>query len=288
MSSTFHFLVNTYRKDAIEAAKESAAWLASSGYQVASDPDAASKLGIRPVEKSEFANCDLCLAFGGDGTLIKAAHLCCPKSTPILGVYFGRFGFVTQANRGDIKGAVEQFVKGSAILEDRIMLKTDLIRQGQPVTTLHALNEIGVQRSVTVRMLTLRVSINGAHLTTYPADGVLVSTPTGSTGYNLSAGGPIMDPAVEAFVLSAIAPHTLSARPLVLNPQSEIGIVLEGPTDAVLSADNQTHLHVLEGDQLLIGKSHYVTRLLHVRENDFLYKLSNRLFWSQHVLGDKP
>ena len=96
-----------------------------------------------------------------------------------------------------------------------------------------------------------------------------------------------MDPAVEAFVLSAIAPHTLSARPLVLNPNCKIEIVLEGPTDAMLSADNQTHLHVLEGDRLVISRSEHVTRLLHVRENDFLYKLANRLFWSQHVLGDK-
>lgn len=287
MSKLFHFLVNTYRKDAIEAARESAAWLADSGFRVAADLEVASQLGVSAVLNGEFANCDLCLAFGGDGTLIKAAHLCCTRSTPILGVYFGRFGFVTQASNSDIKSAVEQFVAGNAILEDRIMLKTELIRHGHPVTSLHALNEVAVQRSVTVRMLTLRVSINGAHLTTYPADGVLVSTPTGSTGYNLSAGGPIMDPAVEAFVLSAIAPHTLSARPLVLNPDSQIGIVLEGPTDAVLSADNQSHLHVLEGDQLLIGKSDYVTRLLHVRENDFLYKLANRLFWSQHVLGDK-
>jgi len=144
-----------------------------------------------------------------------------------------------------------------------------------------------VQRAVTAQMMTFRVNVNGKKLTSYPADGVMVVTPTGSTAYNLSSGGPILDPKVQAMVLTAIAPHTLSARPLVLNPESEICLQVTTDGEAVLSVDAQTRLHLLSEDEIRVTKSSRVTNLLCVDKNDFLNKLADRLLWSQSIFGER-
>jgi NAD+ kinase len=134
-------------------------------------------------------------------------------------------------------------------------------------------------------MLTFEVTVNGHHLTSYPADGVMVSTPTGSTGYSLSVGGPVVDPTVEALILVALAPHTLSARPLVLGSDSVIKLTLETGGDAVLSGDGQTRLHLLPKDYVEIRRSDRTTNLVTIQNEDFLLKLRDRLFWSQSILG---
>jgi NAD+ kinase len=167
-----------------------------------------------------------------------------------------------------------------------MMLQAELLRSNQVVTTIHAVNEAILQRSVTARMMTFHVSIDGHVLTSYPADGIIVSTPTGSTAYNLSVGGPIVDPRVKGLVLTALAPHTLSARPLVLAEHSEIQLTVRSEGDAVLSADGQTRLHILSGDVIRVKKSPRVTNLVTVEPDDFLIKLGRRLFWSQSLFGD--
>lgn len=281
-----NLLVNLHRADAVDAAKSAAKWLHDRGIQVGAERDTAPVLGLPPVEPVEFSNCDLAVTFGGDGTLIRAAHLCSDRGTPILGVYYGRFGFVTQCTNEQLAGCLTNFLNDKASIEPRMMLQIDLMRGGKSVASIHALNEMVLQREVMMRMMTFEVNVNGHRLTSYPADGVMLATPTGSTAYNLSAGGPICDPQVQAIVLTALAPHTLSARPLVLSPESEILLNVSTQGDAVLSADGQVRLHILSGDQVRVVKSPRVTNLLTVDKDDFLVKLSNRLFWSQSILGD--
>lgn len=277
---------NAYRKDALKAVSGAAKWIQKRGIDVALDPDTGLHLNLPTVSSAEFANADLVIAFGGDGTLIRAAHMCAEIGTPILGVYYGRFGFVTQATSENVLSCVEQFLAGQAKLESRMMLQADLNRAGQKVAEIHALNEIVLQRDVTARMMIFQVNVDGHNLTGYPADGVMVSTPTGSTGYNLSAGGPIMDPTVQALVLTALAPHTLSSRTLVLRPDSMVRLAIGSHGDAVLSADAQIRLHILSGDEVCISRSPRVTNLLVVDKDDFLIKLGRRLFWSQAILED--
>jgi NAD+ kinase len=281
-----HLLVNHHRSDALAAASEAAKWLTGGGHQVASDRESADLLKLPRAEPGEFSNCDLVVTFGGDGTLIRAAHLCSENGTPILGVYYGRFGFVTQCTNEHLTGCLEGFFAGNCQIEPRMMLQVDLVRGGKSIATIHALNEMVLQREVMVRMMTFEVLINRHRLTVYPADGVMLATPTGSTAYNLSAGGPICDPHVQALVLTALAPHTLSARPLILNPESEVLVKVSTDGDAVLSADGQVRLHILSGDQVRVCRSPRVTNLLTVDPDDFLIKLGNRLFWSQSILGD--
>lgn len=279
-------VLNLHREDAAEAAQRAARWLLDRGCEVVSEDRAAGRLGLQAVGPAEVADCDLVIAFGGDGTIIRAAHLCSAKGTPILGVHFGRFGFVTQCMPEDIGAVLSAFQDGEHKTERRMMLETSLVRGEKSVATIHTLNESVLQRTVTDRMLTFDVEVNGQALTSYPADGVMVSTPTGSTGYNLSAGGPVVDPNVDALILTALAPHTLSARPLVLGAASTIKLRLNSGGDAVLSGDGQTRLHLLPGDYVEIRRSKRTTNLVTIQNEDFLYKLRNRLFWSQSILGE--
>ncbi|MBC8063353.1 MAG: NAD(+)/NADH kinase [Chlorobia bacterium] len=281
-----HLLVNQHRADALTAAGEAAKWLKDHGKEVGADRDSASLIKADEVAPADFADCDLVITFGGDGTLIRAAHLCSEKGTPILGVYYGRFGFVTQCTNEELGACLSDFFDGRARIESRMMLQIDLLRNSKSVASIHSLNEMVLQREVMVRMMTFEVVVNGHRLTSYPADGVMVSTPTGSTAYNLSAGGPICDPQVQAMVITALAPHTLSARPLVLNPESDILLRVSTNGDAVLSADGQVRLHILSGDEVRVVRSPRVTNLITVEQDDFLVKLGNRLFWSQSILGE--
>ncbi|MFM9874271.1 MAG: NAD(+)/NADH kinase [Fimbriimonadaceae bacterium] len=276
-----HTIVNLFRPDAVQAAKEALDGLRAHSVEFAADRDSAAALGVAAVSPEELGKADLMVSFGGDGTLIRAAHLCSETGTPILGVYFGRFGFVTQCMPSEVGAALSSFIDGQATIEERIMVQTELIRGDRSVATLHSLNEAVVQRSATTRILTFDVRVDGTQLSRYPADGVMVSTPTGSTAYSLSAGGPIVDPQVNGLLITAIMPHTLAARPLVVRDSAVIDIHIETRGDAVLSCDGQSRLHLLSGDAVRITKSPRVTRLVSVDDNDFLSKLANRFQWSK-------
>jgi NAD+ kinase len=276
-----NLLVNRHRTDAVQAAIEAAEWLRSQGVAVGCDALTCERVKADHRSDEAFPHADLVVSFGGDGTLIRAAHLCSEIGTPILGVYYGRFGFVTQCRQEDLIGCLETFMAGKAQIEDRMMIHAELWRTDHMVADVHALNEVLLQREATTRMMTFEVEIDDYPLTAYPADGVMVATPTGSTAYNLSVGGPIMDPQIEAMILTAIAPHTLSARPLVLHPDSAIRLNLQ-------AGGGQTRFHLLSGDQVVIRRSQRKTRLLRVDRQDFLMKLSEKLTWSQSLLpGDE-
>lgn len=280
-----HLFVNALRTDALEAARDTVGFLQSKQADIAASPEAAEILGVPPVLTEDLGGADLVITFGGDGTLIRAANVCSERGTPILGVYYGRFGFVTQCSGDEIRACLTEFIEGKAVIEERMMLQTELLRSGQEVATLHSLNEMSLQRDAAARMMTFRVVVDDHVLTKYPADGVMIATPTGSTGYSLSAGGPVVDPKVQALLLTAIAPHTLSARPLVLSPDSKIEIDLETEGDSILSGDGQTRLHLLSGDCVRVTRSPRVTRLVSIDKDDFLIKLSGRLLWGRRHLG---
>lgn len=280
-----NLLVNPKRTDAVAAAIATASDLRARGAEVKADVEAAPALSLESVTDAEFPCADLIITFGGDGTLIRAAHLCSELGTPILGVYYGRFGFVTQCQGVEVESFLDAWFAGKTRIEERMMIQTELIRNGQVVTTLHSLNEMVLQREVTVRMLTFEVCVDDQLLTRYPADGVLIASPTGSTGYNLSVNGPIVDPRVKAMVLTAISPHTLSARPLILSPDSTVEISVQSEGDAVLSADGQKRLHLLSGDKVRACRSPRITRLVLFKPDDFLQKVGERMFWSRRLEG---
>lgn len=273
-------IANLYRPDAVEAARRAADWLKERGHEAIADRESGPALGLESRPGEDLASSDLMVCFGGDGTLLRAANIVGPTGIPILGVYYGQFGFVTQCRPDDVVPALEEFLAGKSQIEDRMMVRTELIRSGRTVTDLHSLNEAVVQRSPTSRMLTFDVSINDTLVARYPADGVLVATPTGSTAYSLSAGGPIIEPSLAAILVTAVMPHTLSSRPLVLPADSRVEIRIETRGDAVLSCDGHSRLHLLSGDTVQVTRSERVTRLIKVGQIDFLEKLSRGLGWS--------
>jgi NAD+ kinase len=276
-----HFLVNLQREDAVESALSTAKWLSEHGVTHAFDEDSAGALGQPSVPLQSLGHADLVVTFGGDGTLIRAAVQCSESATPILGVYFGRFGFVTQCQPSEVRSAIRQFLDKESEFDERMMLKAELVRGGETVATIHTLNEVAVQRAIAARLMFFGIGIDWEEITSYPADGVLVATPTGSTAYSLSAGGPIVDPRVQAMILTPITPHTLGARPLVLSPSSRVELSLRVQTqgDAVLSGDGQYRLNLLNNDNVVITRSERTTKLVQVDRADFLVKLRERLLW---------
>ena len=276
-----HIAVNLFRADAISAAKAAVAQLEKAGAEVLAFHEGAAAIGINAISSEGFGDADLVLAIGGDGTLIRAAYMIGQKGTPILGVHYGRFGFVTEVAPEDCENAISAFIKGKYEVEERMMVQTELLRDGDVVAELHCLNEAVVQRSALTRLLTFDVHVNGSQVSRYPADGVMVATPTGSTAYNLSAGGPVVAPQMDAMILTAILPHTLSSRPLVLHPDAVIDIRVESREASVLSCDGLSRLHMLTGDFVRICRSPRRTRLIKAERNDFYEKLSDRLQWSQ-------
>lgn len=275
-----HLLVNLFRPDAVTAARQVVKLLTSRGATAFADHESAGEVGVESVIPEAFGDADLVIAIGGDGTLIRAAYLVGARCTPIMGIHYGRFGFVTQVEPEQAESSIIEFLEGKARIEKRMMVKTELVRGAEIVAELHALNETVVQRSAVTRMLTFDVHVDGSQVSRYPADGVMVATPTGSTAYNLSAGGPVVDPRMEALILTAIMPHTLSSRPLVLRADSVIKIKVESREESVLSADGHSRLHLLSGDYVRITKSDRVACLVTTEAGDFFGKLSDRLQWS--------
>jgi NAD+ kinase len=274
-----HFLLNLQREDAVESALSTAKWLCEHSVSYAFDAESAAALGQPAVKLEALGECALVVTFGGDGTLIRGAAFCSERATPMLGVYFGRFGFVTQCEPHEVRSAIRQFLDGESEIDSRMMLKGELVRKGKVVATLHALNEVAVQRSISTRAMIFGVNVDWEEITSYPADGLLVATPTGSTAYSLSAGGPIVDPRVQGMILTPITPHSLGARPLVLSPESRVELTVKVQGDAVMSGDGQWRLNMLTGDHVVVTRSERVTRLVQVDRVDFLTKLRTRLMW---------
>lgn len=276
-----HFIVNLFRADAVEAARSAITIVKDSRSEAFAEHESATKVGLSVVSPEHFGDCDLVVAIGGDGTLIRAAYLVGEKCAPIMGIHYGRFGFVTQIEPDQAESTLRNFLSGNSAIEERMMIQTELVRGDEIVAEMHSLNETVLQRSSTSRMLTFEVFVDGSEVSRYPADGVMVATPTGSTAYNLSAGGPVVDPRMDAMILTAIMPHTLSSRTLVVHPDSTLEIKVESRSDAILSGDGHSRLHLLSGDYARITRSERRTRLVCAQEGDFFGKLSERLQWSQ-------
>ena len=238
------FLVpNTGKSDSIRATRELAEWLDSAGHEtLLVMPDAETcDLEERGVPQTDIGQPDLAVALGGDGTIIKSVHLLGDVATPILGVNFGRLGFLSGAAPSSVTGAVEAALAGEAREEKRMTLQATVSVDGREVGHYHALNEVFVGRVGASRVLDLSVKISGRDLATYTCDGLITASPTGSTAYALSAGGPIVSPSVRALVFVPVAPHTLASRALVLAPDDSVEITCpsDRSTDVCLTVDGQ-------------------------------------------------
>jgi NAD+ kinase len=222
---------------------------------------------------------DLVFSFGGDGTLLRTAHRTGPNDTPLLGVNIGRLGFLADIEIEHIHEAIDALEAGDYHVEERLVLGAELDSESD-FGTQWALNEFVVDRSGAAGLIEIEVIVNGTPLNTYWADGLIIGTPTGSTAYSLSTGGPIIAPGVEAVVLTPIAPHTLTVRPIVLPADATITCqVLENDQPYVFAADGQSTMFEEHGLQFTVERAAHTVNLIKLPGQHFFHTLRSKLMW---------
>ena len=223
---------------------------------------------------------ELCLALGGDGTLLTAARHAGVRGTPLLGINLGSLGFLTSHPSDQAAAVIDAYFKGSFTSETRSMVSTRVVRGTEILPGRPVLNDAVLVKGLAARMMEFRVQIDGCDAAHLRADGLIVATPTGSTAYSLSAGGPILHPALDALVISAICPHSLTLRPIVVPGHLHVAITLVHAEDAHLTLDGQVEHGLLSGDRLEFEKSEQTITLLQDAHFSFFRLLQEKLHWS--------
>ncbi|MDF1565152.1 MAG: NAD(+)/NADH kinase [Deltaproteobacteria bacterium] len=269
------------REDAVELACELEGWLTDRGIEVVFDSTTAATLGREDGGDEALPGTELVLVLGGDGTMIHAAKQLQGARVPLFGINVGNLGFLTEIGTDlEIFELLEQALKGEAPVEARMILQVALVRGGETILEGLVLNDAVVAKSALARIGRLRLAVNGHAVTEYRVDGLIISTPTGSTAYNLSAGGPIVYPTLRAILVSPICPHTLSQRPLVLKHEADLVVTLsEANGDMYLTLDGQSGLPMEEGDEVHIKESTSFAYLVRNPELDFFDILRAKLGW---------
>jgi len=221
------------------------------------------------VKNGDF---DLFIAVGGDGTVLRSAHLCAPVGIPILGVNLGRLGFLIQIGREEWQVACDNILKGEFWIENRMMIRAEHRRSDESLGNWHALNEVVVSRGASVHPVHLSASVDGMLLTNYVADGLIASTPTGSTAYALAAGGPILPPELRNILLVPIAPHLSVDRAVVLSEGTTVSICVRDRSDAVLSVDGQIPIGLADNDQVEVRAGDYTARFVRFGDPGYFYR----------------
>ncbi len=249
--------------------------------------DATSEMLPR-AEQSEpdvFASkIDVLLACGGDGTMLSAVRMLGDVQVPVMGVNLGSLGFMTSVTEPEAEHALEVLVSGKARASNRTLAVCRVTRNGGAPAEYRALNDIVVGWGESSRVVTLTVTIDETEVTSYVCDGLILSTPTGSTGHSLSAGGPILHPETPAFVLNVICPHTLSTRPLVVPDKANIAVtVAESRKELILSVDGQEAERVQQGDRIEVTRHEHPVQFLHLPGYDYFAVLRQKLGWRGRV-----
>lgn len=276
-------IVKAGRPEPIEAVREFLAWLKGRDVEVFIEKEAARSLSVDGYTRTQIPDLvDAIIVFGGDGTMLSVARMVCGKEIPIMGVNVGGLGFITEVQRSEIYEVMEQVFSGRWDIENRLMLNAQVHRHGEKAAEYTVLNDVVINKGALARIIDLETSINGAYVTNFMADGLIVSTPTGSTAYCLSAGGPVLYPSLESIVLIPICPHTLTNRPIVLPDTVLIEIILKSHAeDVCLTLDGQEGFPLKQGDKVVVEKAFCKTRLVIPHERDFFQILRTKLKWGE-------
>ena len=258
------------------------AWLRAHSINVLLDTTSATLLnepgGIQKTRLAEKA--DVLLVLGGDGTMLNAARLAAERSIPILGVNMGGLGFLTEVRLDNLYPSLERVFANDFTLDERLMLATHVHRHGETVARGIVLNDVVISKGTLARMIELQVAIGGQFVTNLRGDGLIIGTPTGSTAYSLSAGGPIMNPALQALIVTPICPHTLTHRPLIVPGDVVIEVTLTSKDDGSMATlDGQVGVAMTQGDTAVIQASDYRTRLIRFPESHYYEVLREKLKW---------
>jgi NAD+ kinase len=271
------------RPEPLEILKDFLPWLRTKGFDVFVDSETAELLNIDGYSRSQIPSLvDMIIVLGGDGTMLSVSRLVGSRGIPILGVNLGGLGFITEVNRDEIFDAVEKVLSGSCSIEERIMLGAVVFRSGEKIADFIVLNDVVINKGALARIIDLETYINNNYVTTFKADGLIISTPTGSTAYSLSAGGPILYPTLNSIVLTPICPHTLTNRPIVLPDNFIIEVILRSESeDVFLTLDGQVGFSLRRNDTVEIKKTDFTTKLLIPCERDYFQVLRTKLKWGE-------
>ena len=263
-------LINASRDEAVSAARDLAEILTKRDFDLVTPSDVVIE-GVKKVAPSEIGDVEIALVLGGDGTILRAAEITLLRNIPLLGINLGHVGFMAEVERHSIEAIAQSVVDKSYASENRMVLGYSVIRGGAEISQGWALNEITVERDSTT-MVELFVEIDRRPLSHWGCDGLICSTPTGSTAYAFSAGGPVLWPEIDALVLLPISAHALFSRPMVVSTKSEIVVTVESHV-ALLSADALRKLPLLAGDRVVITRHPHTIKLAHVKPTLFTDRL---------------
>ena len=284
--STIGIAAKTTSPQALAYAREVGEGLRARGLSVIYDEDMARELGIAKDTSPKASlgrRSDLLITFGGDGTLLSVARHA-PEHVPIIGVNMGTLGFLTEIRVEEFPAVLERVLAGSFHVEPRVTFTVSVSGPGRDGKKLYrVLNDCAINKSAVARIIEIRVSVAGIFVSTFRGDGLIVATPTGSTAYNLSAGGPIIYPTMNAFVITPICPHMLTNRPLVLPDELDIEISLITPDakDIFLSLDGQEGFEIGDDDRICIRKSEERVLLVQSPDKNYFDVLRNKLKWGE-------
>jgi NAD+ kinase len=291
MASAFRHvvIVGKYQARGIRPVLEEIAhFLVSCGLEVSFDRDTAEATGVTDFDAlshDEMATrCDLAVVVGGDGTMLGIARDLARRGVPLVGINQGRLGFITDVAIGQYREALAPIVEGHYEQESRSMLEGDVWRDGLKIFEGLSLNDVVVSRGATASMVELRVDVDDDFVANLRADGLIVATPTGSTAYALSAGGPILHPAIGGWVVVPIASHTLSNRPIVLPDAGEVRIGIVAGRDLSANFDMHNIASLIPGDQVRVRRSAHQVRFLHPRGWSYYATLRKKLRWYEGVV----
>jgi len=260
-------------------------WLAARGHAVVFEKETADLVPVvvgASASKAELpGQVDLLIVLGGDGTLLSMARAVGDLGVPLLGVNLGGLGFLTATTLEEMFPALEAYLGGRMAIEERMLLAARVIRNGQLLCEYAALNDVVITKSAMSRIIDLSVSVEGRYATAYRADGLIISTPTGSTAYSLSAGGPILFPTMDAVVLTPICSHTLTNRPIVVPGTDRIEVTLLADQEVMATMDGQVGVGLREGDTVEIRKAASRIRLVRFPQKDFFSVLRTKLKWGE-------
>ena len=263
-------------------------WTLKQGVEVFLEEGIARKLGEETgLDRRKMASqVDLLVVFGGDGTLLRTVRFVSEYEIPIVGINLGEFGYLTEVNLNEMFSALELIFKGDFQTEKRMMLDITIQLGDETVRQQSILNDVVITRGNLSRILDLETTVNDRYLTTFRADGIIISTPTGSTAYSLSAGGPIVFPEQDSFIINPICPHTLTNRPIIIPDNVQVKVILwTKGQGATLTLDGQISYTMRSGDSMIIKKSRYVTNLVSSPHRDYMQILRTKLGWGGSPTG---
>lgn len=283
-------LIKPQQPDALKTICRLVEWCAARGIGVACGPrnecariESETGCSVEILEHEAMVrSVDLIVVLGGDGTMIATARMVGDHATPVLGINYGTLGYLAEFTVEEMIPALEAMLDGDYTLDHRLMLAAEVYRDGERVLHDRVLNDVVISKSALARIIEIEALVDGKFLNRFRADGLIVSTPTGSTAYNLSAGGPIIYPSMNAIVITPICPHTLSNRPLVVSADVELELIFKTPEEEVaLTLDGQVGMPLMEGDRVRVRRSATTFNLIQAHTRNYFDVLRSKLRWGR-------